>query len=94
MEFSKIIFHIQSFNIFYIVAWTGTISYLIAYFLLSINKIKSDSKLYHALNIIGAIGLIFNALHFHDYPNLVINIAWLAIALIAIFLIVRKRRPK
>lgn len=77
-----------------ILGWLGTVSYLIAYFLLSINKIKSDRKLYHVLNIIGATGLIFNALHLHDYPNLVINIAWLAIALIAIFLIVYKRRIK
>jgi hypothetical protein len=72
--------------------WTGTSSYLIAYFLLSINKLRADQKLYHALNIIGAIGLTYNAIFLNDYPNVIVNIAWAIIALGAILLIVRRKR--
>lgn len=72
--------------------WIGTFSYLLAYLLLCLNKLKSDQKLYHVLNIIGALGLICNALSFHDYPNVIVNIVWAIIALMAIFLIWRKKR--
>ena len=72
--------------------WIGTFSYLLAYFLLSIKKIRSDEKLYHILNIIGAIGLTYNAIFLNDYPNVIVNIVWAIIALAAIFLIARGRR--
>ena len=72
--------------------WIGTFSYLLAYFLLSIKKLRSDEKLYHALNIIGAIGLTYNAIFLNDYPNVIVNIVWAIIALAAIFLIARGGR--
>jgi len=72
--------------------WIGTFSYLIAYLLLSINKLKSSQKIYHLLNIVGAAGLTYNALVLNDYPNVIVNIAWATIALIAILVIVRKKK--
>ncbi|OQP54364.1 hypothetical protein A4H97_22615 [Niastella yeongjuensis] len=67
------------------IGWIGSIAYVIAYLLLSLNKISSGKKLYHILNIIGAIGLIFNACYLNDYPNLAINIIWGIIAFIAMY---------
>jgi len=64
--------------------WLGTFAYLLGYFLLSIHKIPAG-KLYHILNIAGAIGLICNALYLMDYPNIVVNFAWMAIAVLAIY---------
>ena len=75
-----------------ILGWTGTFSYLIAYFLLSINKLRSDQRLYHILNIFGAIGLTYNAIYLNDYPNVIVNVAWAIIALGAILLIVRRKQ--
>jgi hypothetical protein len=72
--------------------WIGSFSYLFAYLLLSINKLRSDQKLYHALNIVGAIGLTVNALFIQDYPNVIVNVFWGMIALMAILLIVLKKR--
>jgi hypothetical protein len=72
--------------------WIGTFSYLFAYFLLSINKLKVHQKIYHVLNIFGAIGLTYNALFLNDYPNVIVNIVWAIIALCAIFLIGRQKR--
>lgn len=76
-----------------IVGWIGSIAYVIAYLLLSLNKISSGKKLYHILNIIGAVGLIFNAYYLNDYPNLAINIIWAIIAFLAMRQI-RKARAK
>ncbi len=70
--------------------WMGTIAYLMAYLLLSTGKLKADKKLYHLLNILGAIGLTYNAVRLNDYPNVIVNIAWAIIAFWAIWLIRRR----
>ncbi|HEX7754849.1 MAG TPA: hypothetical protein VF421_05890 [Niabella sp.] len=77
--------------IYTIIGWTGTIAYLAAYLLLSLNKLSSDQFLYHLLNIAGAVGLIVHALNLNDYPNLAVNICWGIIAIIAIVHIRNKR---
>jgi Na+-transporting NADH:ubiquinone oxidoreductase subunit NqrB len=71
--------------------WIGTLAYVVAYLLLSLNKIRSDRTLYHILNIAGAVGLIFDALYLNDLPNLVINIVWALIAAFAIYLIWKRK---
>lgn len=74
-----------------LLGWIGTVAYLIAYLLLSIKKLRSDTVLYHLLNAIGAAGLIIHAVNLNDYPNLIVNGVWGAIAIFAIALVVRKR---
>jgi hypothetical protein len=78
-------------NISLSLGWIGSFSYLFAYLLLSLNKLKSNQPLYHALNIIGALGLIINAVRIQDYPNVIVNGFWGLIALMAILLIGRKK---
>jgi purine-cytosine permease-like protein len=75
-----------------LLGWLGSSAYLLAYLLLTLNKLKADQKLYHLLNIIGAVGLTLNALFFYDYPNVIVNIAWGLIAAAAIWSIARKKR--
>jgi len=70
----------------------GTFAYLIAYFLLSINRLKAEKKLYHILNVAGAIGLACNAVFLKDYPNVIVNVVWATIALSAILLIALRKR--
>jgi hypothetical protein len=72
--------------------WAGSIAYLFAYLLLALNKLKPDHKAYHYLNVAGATGLTLNAIFLQDYPNVIVNIAWGVIALIAILTIVRRKR--
>jgi hypothetical protein len=74
-----------------LLGWIGTASYLVAYFLLSVGKLRADRKLYHVLNILGGVGLTYNAIVLDDVPNVVVNIAWAAIAAWAIWLIFRRR---
>lgn len=79
-------------NIQLIVGWAGTFFYLLAYFLLSINKLKSNQRVYHLLNIVGAAGLTVNALYYADLPNMVANIFWGLIAIVAIVTITKQKR--
>jgi|KBSMisStaDraftv2_1062788.scaffolds.fasta_scaffold598675_2 hypothetical protein len=71
--------------------WIGTASYLVAYLLLSMGKLRADKKLYHLLNILGAIGLTYNAVSLRDFPNVVVNIVWALIALWAVWFILRRQ---
>ena len=75
-----------------LLGWIGTLAYLIAYLLVSTGKLKADKKLYHVLNIMGAIGLTYNAVMLNDYPNVIVNIAWAVIACWAILLILRRKQ--
>jgi len=75
-----------------LLGWIGTFAYLIAYLLLSTGRLKAEKKLYHILNILGAIGLTYNAIALSDYPNVMVNIVWAVIALWAILLIQRKKQ--
>ncbi len=81
-------------NLYPILGWIGTLAYLLAYFLLSINKINSNQLIYHTLNIVGAIGLTANALYYADLPNVVVNLVWGLIALTALIVLSRKRKKK
>ncbi len=73
------------------VGWLGTGFYLLAYLLISFNKVKANKPAYHILNILGAAGLIVHAIYMNDGPNLICNLAWLSIAIFAISAICFKR---
>jgi hypothetical protein len=75
-----------------LVGWLGTLSYIIAYFLLSLGKLKAEQKTYHLLNILGAVGLIVNAIHLNDYPNIIVNVVWFAIGFAALIYIIKKKK--
>ena len=74
------------------IGWLGTLAYIVAYLLLSIGKLKAEQKTYHLLNILGALGLIVNAIHLDDYPNIIVNIVWFAIGFMALIFIIKKRK--
>lgn len=73
------------------IGWLGTISYLVAYLLLSMNKMKATKLPYQMLNLIGALGLIIHSGYLKDYPNITVNIAWAVIAAGSCFFIIRKQ---
>ncbi len=73
-----------------IIGWIGAVMYIVAYLLLTLGKLKSDSFLYHLMNVLGALGLIANAFHFNDYPNVVTNLLWLGIGAFAILTMVSR----
>lgn len=79
------------FDIYSIIGWVGGIFLILAYFLLSIRKLKSNSIIYHSLNFFGAIGLAISTFMTKSWPSMVLNIVW---ALIAIFPIYKKINTK
>lgn len=71
--------------IFELIGWIGAILFVLSYFLLSKGKLKQDEVKYHLLNLIGAICLVINAIHFHDNANILVNVVWSSIAIMAIY---------
>lgn len=78
--------------IFPVLGWLGTISYLLAYLLLTMQRLKADQPVYHLLNVVGAIGLTVNAIYYTDLPNVVVNVFWGIIGVMAILLLLKKKK--
>lgn len=68
-----------------IIGWTGGLLVLAAYFLVSLNYLRSDSFFYQGLNILGALLLIINTLYLKAYPSAFVNVVWVAIGLAGIY---------
>ena len=60
------------------------IAILSAYFLVSFNVISAQTIFYQALNITGALGIVYNSFKKKDVQPAILNIIWAIIALIAI----------
>ncbi|MGB0521829.1 MAG: CBU_0592 family membrane protein [Flammeovirgaceae bacterium] len=73
------------------IGWVGAIAFIVAYFLLVAGKLSAEKPFYHALNVLGGLCLVINAVHLIDKPTIVVNLVWTAIALVAIIKIVRKK---
>jgi len=68
-----------------IIGWAGAASVIIAYFLLSLNKLNSTSLIYQFLNLAGAVLLIINTIYLKAYPSAFVNVVWVGIAGYSIF---------
>ena len=68
-----------------IIGWGGALLFILAYFLLSIRKLKPDTLPYQLLNSGGGICLVVNSFHTHDYPSVFTNLIWAGIGVFAIY---------
>ena len=73
-----------------VLGWIGSVEVILAYGLNSYHKINAGSLLFQLLNLTGAVFLITNTVYYGAFPSAVINVAWVAIAIPAIFKIIRK----
>jgi hypothetical protein len=73
-----------------VVGWVGAVLVLAAYWL--VTK-RGTSLLYHLMNLVGAAGLLVNALHHGAFPSTSVNAIWLLIALWGIRIASAPRRP-
>lgn len=64
--------------------WYGVLAILSAYALMSFDVIVADSYAYQALNLTGALGIIFEAAAKKDRQPVVLNAVWAVIAAVAI----------
>jgi len=67
-----------------IVGWYGTVAILLAYALVSFKIIASNGYIYQLLNLTGAVGIVTISLIKKVRQPAVLNMAWAAIAFIAI----------
>ena len=64
--------------------WVGAILLLIAYGMISAQRVKSNSWLYQGLNLAGSAGLIINSTYYGAYPSTFVNVVWSGIAIFAL----------
>ena len=67
-----------------IVGWTGAVVVLAAYALLSAAILDGRSRLYHALNIVGGVGIAINSAWNGAIPSVVVNVIWAGFAIYGI----------
>jgi hypothetical protein len=73
-----------------VIGWTGAVLIIGAYALLSAGRLTSDSRVYHVMNILGAIGFVVNSGWNGALPSAALNVVWLGIGAYA--LLQRRRR--
>lgn len=73
----------------------GDFLILLAFFLLQLEKVKSNYLKYLLMNLFGALLLLFSLFYYWNLPAVVIEVAWISISLFGIGkYILRKRRDK
>jgi len=75
------------------IGWIGASLVILAYLLVSNNKISGRSRIYQFMNLAGAIGVGVNALYQRAWPSFGIQIAWGVIAIIAILNSFKFKKP-
>jgi len=68
-----------------IFGWLGAILVLVAYFLISYNRVSSDSFSFQFLNIFGAFLLIIYTYSLDAYASVLVNSIWVLIGLKSIY---------
>ncbi|MCD6038682.1 MAG: hypothetical protein K0S27_82 [Gammaproteobacteria bacterium] len=68
----------------------GVALQLAVYFLLSINRLSSNTLCYQLCNMIGACCILYSLFFHWNTPSVVIEVAWLLISLRAILRIARE----
>ena len=62
-----------------VIGWIGALLIISAYALLSAGKLRGDSKLYHFMNIFGAVGFVVNSGWNGALPSAALNAVWIGI---------------
>lgn len=70
----------------------GAAIVLVAYFMLSAGKMRSDSYAYPIMNMLGSIGVIVSLMWQWNLASFTINSVWVLISLVGIWRIWRKRK--
>ena len=79
-------------NAFVIVGWIGMLLIILAYYLLSKKRLKSNDIRYHLLNGFGGVGLLISSAYVKLWPVAVLNIFWTLVAIYSIIKITEKKK--
>jgi len=72
-----------------LLGWAGMILILLAYFLISTNKVGGGSKLYQTLNFFGGVGIVISTYFTKSYPAMTLNLIWALIAIATLYKITK-----
>ena len=67
-----------------LIGWAGAVLVLVAYGLVSAERVSSRSWNYQCMNIGGAVGLVINSAWNGAIPSAVVNIIWIGIGVYAL----------
>ncbi len=62
-----------------LIGWLGALGLLLPYFLVSIGKIKGESRAFQVCNLFGSVMLVINSFYYGALPSVAVNIVWIAI---------------
>jgi hypothetical protein len=74
-----------------IIGWIGSIELVVAYFMVSYQRMKANSLLYQWLNLSGSIFLLINTAYYGAFPSSFVNVIWILIAVSALYNILTKK---
>jgi hypothetical protein len=74
------------------VGWLAAGLILAAYGLLTAGRLKSDSRAYQWMNVVGAAGFIANSGWNGAIPSAALNIVWMGIGVVALWRIAARSR--
>jgi hypothetical protein len=69
-----------------LIGWIGAVLILVAYALLSAGRLKSESVVYHLMNVFGSLGFVINSGWNGAFPSAAMNVVWMGIGLYALTL--------
>lgn len=69
----------------------GVVMQLIVYFLLSANRISSNTLFYQVFNMIGACGILYSLFFHWNTPSVIIEVIWLLISIRAVVRLSRRK---
>lgn len=74
-----------------IIGFFGVGIVLLAYALLASGRLSNDDMRYPVLNIVGTLGIAYSLLYQWNLPSMVTQLIWIAVSLLAMMRIARKR---
>lgn len=77
-----------------IIGTLGVIIVVLTYFLLQIEKIKSDDLKYSSLNIVGSSMILFSILKNWNFASFMIEFFWILISFFGVYKVIKKRYSK
>lgn len=63
----------------------GVVLTLIAYYMLSVGKLDSDSLAYSLLNLVGSCLILVSLVYYWNLSSVLIEIAWIFISMIGLY---------
>lgn len=70
--------------------WLGSAEVILAYVLVSYERLSATSRWFQWLNLTGSIGLFINTVYYGAFPSTLVNIVWFFIAAFALYRIIRR----